>query len=355
MRCLFIFGAGASREAGGPLMADFLDKADLLRRTKHEGVREALESFESVFTAISELHGVHAKSYLDLDNIEVLFGAVEMSLLLNKFAGRHPEGIKKLRDDLVTVIYKTLETCIPFPVRDGAYAAPEPYAQLHRLITQQGGLQRRDPVEPSFITFNYDLALDVALGRFQYDYGLADKMPAGSVPLLKLHGSINWGLCERCGQIGTYPVREARFDLDNKTGVLFALGSHLNSRYCDCRLGKLVGPPVVVPPTWNKTAYSAQLGRVWRHAARVLSQAENIFVVGYSLPETDAFFRYLYALGAEGPARIKRFWVIDPDPSGEVEKRFGALVGGGLRNRFKVIRKDFSQGLQDIYDAMNAG
>jgi hypothetical protein len=36
---------------------------------------------------------------------------------------------------------------------------------------------------------------------------------------------------------------------------------------------------------------------VWRTAAQHLSEAEHIFIIGYSLPETDQFFRYLYGLG----------------------------------------------------------
>ena len=52
MKCVFILGAGASREGGGPLMGDFLDKADELRRLQAEGVRESVASFDNVFNAI---------------------------------------------------------------------------------------------------------------------------------------------------------------------------------------------------------------------------------------------------------------------------------------------------------------
>ena len=38
--------------------------------------------------------------------------------------------------------------------------------------------------------------------------------------------------------------------------------------------------PVIVPPTWNKTDYNQALGHVWRRAARELSDAENIIVIG---------------------------------------------------------------------------
>ncbi len=41
MNNLFILGAGASKSAGGPLMADFLDIADNLVRTRDEGIQNA--------------------------------------------------------------------------------------------------------------------------------------------------------------------------------------------------------------------------------------------------------------------------------------------------------------------------
>ena len=54
---------------------------------------------------------------------------------------------------------------------------------------------------------------------------------------------------------------------------------------------------MIVPPTWNKTEYHSNLSHVWHEAAVELGSARNIYVFGYSLPETDSFFRYLFALG----------------------------------------------------------
>src|SRR6185503_8125266 len=65
MKTVFILGAGASKRAGGPLMADFLDKAESLL-LRNEGVNR--EAFQDVFDARSELQGIYAKSFLDLDN-----------------------------------------------------------------------------------------------------------------------------------------------------------------------------------------------------------------------------------------------------------------------------------------------
>ncbi len=55
MKTIFILGAGASKQAGAPLMTDFLDCAYDLLRMKTQGVIESKEEFDDVFNAISEL------------------------------------------------------------------------------------------------------------------------------------------------------------------------------------------------------------------------------------------------------------------------------------------------------------
>ena len=53
---VFILGAGASREAGAPLMLDFLDKADQLRKSGR--VNEFKPHFDRVFDAIYQLRAI---------------------------------------------------------------------------------------------------------------------------------------------------------------------------------------------------------------------------------------------------------------------------------------------------------
>jgi hypothetical protein len=106
--------------------------------------------------------------------------------------------------------------------------------------------------------------------------------------------------------------------------------------------------PLIVPPTWNKTQYHKELQAVWRRAAQRLAEAENIFVIGYSLPPTDEFFRYLYALGTTGQVWLKRFWVFDPDQSGSVERRFRRLLGPMAKSKFKVHKEVFSHAIEQL-------
>ena len=88
-------------------MSDFLDRADQLNRLKVGGMAGAKDAFDDVFTAISELQAVHSKAYLDRDNIEILFGAIEMAQIIGKLGRRDPESIAQLRNSMITLIVKT--------------------------------------------------------------------------------------------------------------------------------------------------------------------------------------------------------------------------------------------------------
>ncbi len=334
-------------------MADFLDRAYDLLRTKTSGVIEAKDQFEDVFNAISELQGVHSKAFLDLNNIEIVFGAIEMGLLLKRLGTRDEASITKLRDSLITLIYKTLEFGIQFPVQDRHIRPPKPYDGFMWTLEEVEKTQpHQDPHKFSFVTFNYDLCMDYALhysGR-AFDYFLDAKDHPDTCPLLKLHGSINWGLSEN-DKIVPFEVRDARFNLfrDEKY-VFYNLGSELGKRTFEDK--PLSGPPVIVPPSWNKNSYHGQLSNVWSRAANEFAVAENIFIIGYSLPETDSFFRYLYALGSESRARLRNLVVINKDNSGTVEARFKQLIGRGIESRFRYIAATFDDSLSQINDIL---
>jgi hypothetical protein len=108
----------------------------------------------------------------------------------------------------------------------------------------------------------------------------------------------------------------------------------------------VVPEPVLVPPTWNKAEHHKNLSAVWSRAAKELTDAEHIFIVGYSLPETDSFFRYLYALGTAGGAPLKRIWVFNPDPG--VEGRFRGMLGPGATSRYRFFPQTFDAALSII-------
>lgn len=367
MKTVFIFGAGASYDAGAPLMADFLDRAHDLYWRGNERVVQAATAFQNVFKAQSDLQSLFSKAYLNINNLESLFSAVDIAQVIQKFGSRTPEEIPDLRTDLVTVIYKTLEQTVRFPMVQGRVESPRPYG---RFVSTMRDLMEEAPFRGnssfSFITFNYDVALDYALTKtgMRFNYELPDSVtydlsnnPVGrpssvGLSLMKLHGSMNWLESpdgERVHLLTFDKVARGQgfHDESGETPILTATNiiDKPASEYYGWR-------PLIVPPTWNKTGQHPYLASIWRAAARALECADNIIIIGYSLPETDLFFRFLFALGVDSATRVRRFWVFDPNPA--VGDRFRDLVGSAIRDRFQFRPIGFKQAIPLIASSLKA-
>ena len=169
---------------------------------------------------------------------------------------------------------------------------------------------------------------------------------------MKLHGSLNWAQCKDCGKIVPWEVSsylsESFIQGFPVTGKMtLPIGSEISHfKHCE---GNVEREPFLVPPTWNKMEQHRALSSVWARAAKELGEAESIFVIGYSLPLSDYFFRHLYALGAVGEATLRRFWVFNPDRTGEVERRFKELLGHGALQRFRYFPETF----ETSFDVIN--
>jgi len=358
---VFILGAGASKESGAPLMAEFLDVArDLLTSGEIKEPKDK-ESFQKVFEAIQQFRIIHYKSYMDLDNIEAVFGAFEMARLLKGSVNYPAEEVETIIKGIRTLISKTIELTMKYPLNRSRISADPTYTAFAELIVKLGSESGKGA--SSVLTFNYDLGLDTAFYRcgVKVNYAIPEddeieNPPSVHIPtfnFLKLHGSLNWGKCsnENCGLIVPWHLnhffQNHSYDVwdDETRRVILDIASRLTEHKhtkCDCNLNP---EPIIVPPTWNKTEYHGSLGEVWSQAGKELSEAENIIVIGYSHPVSDSFFRYLFALGSVGEANIKRFWVFDPAEGNEVENRFRELIGTGIDKRFHMFKNPFSEAI----------
>jgi NAD-dependent SIR2 family protein deacetylase len=342
---VFILGAGASFEAGAPLMSTFLDRAEDLRRMGE--VDDCAPEFDKVFSLIDALQALYAKSELDLNNIEALFGILEMASTVNRLYGIPEDQIGSHRDALIMVIVKTLERSIKYHFSGGDFSKPQPTDSYRKFVGIIKLLSEKFNETSSIITFNYDTAVDHALHDASIDIQYCTEMdPEDGIRLLKLHGSTNWGACSKCHSIVPYDLptffskHNRNLSKDGMYGKFLEVSMYLPElSHC----GKPLNPvPVIVPPTWNKSSYHGALSNVWSAAAQELSEARNIYVFGYSLPESDPFFRYLFALGTLGSSRIRRFWVFDPNE--DVKNRYEGLIGSGIRSRFRFYSREFLTG-----------
>jgi hypothetical protein len=102
--------------------------------------------------------------------------------------------------------------------------------------------------------------------------------------LLKIHGSLNWVL-------------------DEDTVEIFNDYSSIH--------GSPARVPFLVPPTWRKDMIGPLEG-IWRTAIDELKHASNIIFIGFSMPETDAYIRYLLTLGLKENVHLNKIIFVNP-------------------------------------------
>ena len=369
IKTVFILGAGASSGAGGPLMHNFIDIAQDLYSLGIAELGDSFDDFKTVFESFNHLQGIYWKSYLNLDNIENLFSLIEFAKRLNKLGTLQPKHIEKLRQATISLIAKTLSRKIYFPLENAnemfTYQPPKQYKMLADNIFNLRKAQLKDQRidhKFSFLTFNYDLALDYMLNysnpQIKLYYGLQNEPPTSSIYLLKLHGSMNWFKCNKCDQIKPLPpkylldtIQRGQQDvgiIDYSNKRLRSLSGISCSQDGPCKLGST---PFIVPPTWEKSHYYEEIGNVWLRAGIELEGADNIVVIGYSLPDTDQFFKYLYAIGTLSGKRLRKFIVINPDMN--ALERYHNFLGKSISDRMVTINLKFDgEAIEKLTDCL---
>jgi NAD-dependent SIR2 family protein deacetylase len=321
-------------------MRNFIARAKKLQ--EQNGFGESSADIQAVLdAAYRDLRKVQAKAAIDYLNVEELFSAIDMGAMLGVFGSREPSTLNELRRAVRVFIYRTLEETVRIKRSDRAIHGPEGYDALAKLtLEKMRKTFRLGKREVAFITFNYDACLEFALVKngMGVDYGLRESFLDQDetryqivVRVLKLHGSINWARCQTCNAIVPTeidPWRRAQFIdvMDQPNDLKLLLGSRISAKQHTCGT-PFDSVPLLVPPTWNKAADTAELGEVWRRAARELASADNIVVIGYSFPISDTFFRYLFALGSDSDVHLEHFILLNGEHRDQTVPRFAQLLG----------------------------
>ena len=214
--------------------------------------------------------------------------------------------------------------------------------------------------EIPIITLNYDLIIDNLLhetGRWNAEYGYGthlqtpfdeflENVPINAVPirfpstvLLKLHGSLNWGIRLAPYPDGTHPVQI--FSSDTALEAVRKAGTPVNFAAAAMDFSPVKSTPItfsipgrpsmrfeplIVPPYSQKQNASQHplIALSWYLARGILSNAARILVAGYSLPPADFGIRDLLreAMGKH-PKREVTVMIINPDHG--VAERFQDL------------------------------
>ena len=376
-RNVYILGAGFSVAAGAPVMANFFDA---MQECFFSGILDDSDknAFQFALEFRKEMASASDNFVVDLENLEQLFGHLEMQITAGKRTSQH-------RRQFIQAVLRTLELKIrPSRKRDdeaflhdglasGAYRIlelakktpfeslfPSSDAWIYHLFavmvakTHLGASGKGD----SIITFNYDLLLDQAFTEIRVpvayhnginsttsDYPHFAYAANIKVPLYKLHGSANWIHCDKHDRNYCAPP------MPPPANPPYSLlrSSRMACPECNKPNMKPVSgnpddhTPLIVPPTWNKAAWQIGLESVWKAAIEDLSSAGRIIVIGFSLPETDLFFRYLLAAGVPVGRGVDVFLF---DPSDAVEGNYTKFLAPvfSARRFNRVTHLDYNPG-----------
>jgi NAD-dependent SIR2 family protein deacetylase len=207
-------------------------------------------------------------------------------------------------------------------------------------------LVKRMSADDAIITTNWDVLLDEAIAQSTSapaDYGvtsamfvnrMGDEIGNGRVGrrLFKLHGSFNWLVCPRCG------------NLYINTELMIAPGKELRGRFphdqqCHCK-AELQG--LIITPSYIKEYRSFHIAHIWHLAQRALVDSEEWIFIGYSLPDDDLWVKglLLRALAIRrGERKPPKVTVVTRGRDADLERRFRRLFTasppkfqkGGLR------------------------
>ena len=101
----------------------------------------------------------------------------------------------------------------------------------------------------------------------------------------------------------------------------------------------------IILPTWSKNV-SESLKSTWELAYRILKSANEIRIIGYSLPISDNYVKYLFLNAFKDAKNLKRIDVITIDNDGEIEKRYKNFF---ILPNFKFKNANFLEFLLSLY------
>lgn len=311
MATVYVFGAGASRDAGYPLASEMGGALfEYMLKSENVSIRASAEFLIDTFG--------------ETPNVEDLITEIESQVAKLKNSAVPEDRIQRNR---IGNRRGYLGVALQEWFRQ-IHVSPAPsYARFAEHIVQPGDV---------VITFNYDDSLERELRRFgKWDISRGYGFPLGTqdipsdVQVLKLHGSVNWlvslfggatggaFLVNPPSSMGNHPVIH-RVDLKFLGYETFAGHTYQSGGAFPC---------LILPGRSKEFFYDTSFGHeydhfwdhLWLLAARVLKAANRIVVCGYSLPSADQRARDLLFLQAQRNPAIQ---IISGDQSERIAREF---------------------------------
>lgn len=319
---IFIFGAGASCENGIPLVKNILEEAmnditvKLSENTYSFGTydgKKADKYYTLVFKLIDDIYDTNLLQLYEKDvkrgqdikisnvknadkfRFEEFLSKIDESINSDKNIGTYSsETLKELQPYTHYIIFNTLSR---------AHSSADRAFKVYKKFIED---RLNNDNFYYLISLNYDILLDFELADFFFDNTPGDLYLPWNyaisfnhidykferynregkdvrISLLKPHGSFNWVHCNNCFKITLHPyyIRYENCNYFEKKTKCPLCGSN------NCEL-------VLVPPAYFKKGSKFSILKYVRcKCAQALQRADEITIIGYSLPKEDVDIRKL--------------------------------------------------------------
>ena len=310
-----LLGAGFSRVAGVPLAGQLFDEEPVVDRiTRQRLVNRVLAGWRQYSSGkqvwpeeyLASLEASRSREWFEAQWYVGLLIALKMGRV--EMVGTRP-----------TITRHNIDRTSSVPVHEQFWSAVFQRTSEIGVITTnydilpERGLRHEPRPRVPRPGFHYGQGPEALAGGGYPSYAHIQKVSVrGSVPLLKLHGSLNWS------------VREGRV-----------------VRYHDCRPA-IRGDAMIVAPVAGKMMHP-ELEPVWTAARQVLRQSPVWIIVGYSLPEYELALRDLLASNGEHQPTVH---VLDPN------ERVGDKYRRLLPNSSVTLHAGLPDGLDSLAEVM---
>jgi len=341
----FLLGAGASKPepSGIPTVKELLpDLLTRARRLDREEVTKLAEFCDGT----------------QIDNIEDLLTAAQIS----EFCGRNPTIMRlvdfllfredpadprsrRRRKPLVDVssvafLQDTLQ--ILFGLLSSRMLPAEPN-DGHKAIAHYVA----DHTDARIVTTNYDCCVDRALTAqevpYTYCIDFANTRPpapgdATPIPLVKLHGSLNWFYCETCQEVHLINIEATVNDFIEDRAPYPIIG------VCKSCGGQRRG--LLVPPLAMKFDVAPPLNPLIDRSAAAFAGIDVIVVVGFSFADADLYISRMVSKAMQANEHT-RLVMLDPNRSvvEKVRRKFSVRIPDFDASRILSINGDCSETL----------
>jgi len=318
---VYILGAGFSAPLGIPIMRNFIDKARSLKRDNDK------YSYFNKFIDLAQ-NTVSAAVYFQHDsrNIEEALSLLEMKDNLEN---------TNTKDELINFIADVVQASTP---------KTPTIETKNRAYNFYDFLFTTDQVWQGYYAFVSSLA--------HLDFRRWTDFQLPGIKIFKLNSTTEYSILSLNYDLVLENICESMansFWWESKSRFRLVRNGIQNNDVEWPSLVKIHGSADtrdIIPPTFNKGLYGSKLPQSWRDAYESLSRANEIRVIGYSLPQTDSYIKYLLMASIDKFKDLDRIDWIVRDTSGEVENRIQKFI---RFENIRVIKADAADYLKSVY------